>query len=239
MSDTIRLKEKIEVAEGTMAFYFERPTGFHFEAGQFIDLTLINPPETDAEGNTRSFSIASAPYEDHLMIATRMRDTAFKRVLKNLAIGSEIQIEGAFGSLVLHEDSAQPAVFLTGGIGVTPFRSIAFEAARERLTHRLWMFYSNRRPEDAAFLEELTKLQTENSNFRLIPTITNAQDSRKSWNGETGYIDRQMLSKYIGELSSRVYYIAGPPAMVDAMTKLLSVAGLNRAEIRSEEFFGY
>jgi ferredoxin-NADP reductase len=77
-----------------MAFYFERPAGFHFVAGQSMDFTLINPPEADDEGNTRSFSIASAPYEEDLMIATRMRDTAFKRVLKNLAIGSEIQIEG-------------------------------------------------------------------------------------------------------------------------------------------------
>ena len=98
----IRLKGKSEVAEGTMAFYFERPTGFQFKAGQFVDFTLVNPPETDEEGNTRSFSIASAPYEDDLMIATRMRDTAFKRILKTLAAGSEIQMEGPFGGITLN-----------------------------------------------------------------------------------------------------------------------------------------
>src|SRR5438128_6003119 len=128
MSKTTWLKNKTEVARGTMAFYFDRPTGFHFEAGQFVDLTLIKPRETDDEGNTRSFSIASAPYEDDLMIATRLRDTAFKRVLKNFVVGSEIQIDGPFGSLVLHKDSARPAVLLTGGIGITPFRSIAFQS---------------------------------------------------------------------------------------------------------------
>ena len=235
----IRLKGKSEVAEGTMAFYFERPTGFQFKAGQFVDFTLVNPPETDEEGNTRSFSIASAPYEDDLMIATRMRDTAFKRILKTLAAGSEIQMEGPFGGLTLHEDAKRPAVFLTGGIGVTPFRSIALQTTHERSPHLLWMFYSNRRPEDAAFLDELTKLQTEKSNFKLVSTMTNVAESRKHWNGETGYIDKQMLSKYINELSGPIYYIAGPPAMVDGMTKLLSDAGVKATDIRSEEFFGY
>ena len=235
----IRLKGKSEVAEGTMAFYFERPTGFQFKAGQFVDFTLVNPPETDEEGNTRSFSIASAPYEDDLMIATRMRDTAFKRILKTLAAGSEIQMEGPFGGLTLHEDAKRPAVFLTGGIGVTPFRSIALQTTHERSPHLLWMFYSNRRPEDAAFLDELTKLQTEKSNFKLVSTMTNVAESRKHWNGETGYIDKQMLSKYIDELSGPIYYIAGPPAMVDGMTKLLSESGVKATDIRSEEFFGY
>ena len=235
----IRLKGKSEVAEGTMAFYFERPTGFQFQAGQFLDFTLVNPPETDEEGNTRSFSIASAPYEDDLMIATRMRDTAFKRILKTLAAGSEIQMEGPFGGLTLHEDAKRPAVFLTGGIGVTPFRSIALQTTHEKSPHLLWMFYSNRRPEDAAFLDELTKLQTEKSNFKLVSTMTNVAESRKHWNGETGYIDKQMLSKYIDELSGPIYYVAGPPAMVDGMTKLLSESGVKATDIRSEEFFGY
>jgi len=239
MSILTRLKKRTEVAEGTMAFYFERPTGFDFVAGQFMDLTLINPPETDDEGNTRSFSIASAPYEDDLMIATRMRSTAFKRVLKNLAFGSEIQIEGPFGNLVLDKDSARPAVFLTGGIGITPFRSIVLQSTKERSPHHLSMFYSNRRPEDAAFLDELIKLQIENRNFRLVTTMTNAADSRLPWEGERGFVDKQMLSKYLGELAGHIYYIAGPPAMVNAMTKLLSDAGLKAAEIRSEEFIGY
>ena len=70
------LLRKEEIAEGTMAFHFEKPAGFTFKAGQFGDFTLINPVETDTEGNTRGFSLASAPYEGDLMFATRMRDTA-------------------------------------------------------------------------------------------------------------------------------------------------------------------
>ena len=76
-----KLLNRVEVAQDTMAFHFEKPAGFDFKPGQSADLTLMNPPETDSEGNTRTFSIASAPFEDHLMFATRMRDTAFKRSL--------------------------------------------------------------------------------------------------------------------------------------------------------------
>src|SRR2546425_38719 len=79
-----KLLNRVEVAEGTMAFHFEKPARFDFKPGQSADLTLSSPPETDAEGNTRTFSIASPPFENHLMFTTRMRDTAFKRSLKKV-----------------------------------------------------------------------------------------------------------------------------------------------------------
>ena len=113
------------VADGTMAFYFSRPPGFRHEAGQSLLLTLVDPPETDGEGNSRTFTIASAPHESELMIATRMRDTAFKRVLKTAPLGTTVSIDGPNGEMVLHEDVTRPAVFLAGGIGITPFLSIA------------------------------------------------------------------------------------------------------------------
>lgn len=130
----------------------ERLPGWTFKAGQSIDMTLIDPPESDSEGNTRAFSIASAPQEDTLMVATRMRDTAFKRTLKGLPLGSTVKIEGPFGNLTLQNNAAKTAVLLAGGIGITPFRSIVFRAAREKLSHRIFLFFSNRRPEDVAAL---------------------------------------------------------------------------------------
>jgi len=107
------LRRKEEIANGTMAFHFEKPGGFAFKAGQFGDFTLINPVETDAEGNTRGFSLASAPYEVTLMFATRMRDTAFKRVLRTMKIGTEVSLDAPYGSFTLHNNPRIPAVFLT------------------------------------------------------------------------------------------------------------------------------
>src|SRR5579859_5123634 len=101
MITNVKLIKKEEVAQGTTAFYFEKPEGFVFKPGQFADFTLLNPSETDEEGNIRGFSLAHAPYEEDLMIATRMRDTAFKRVLKNLPLGTELKLDAPYGSFVL------------------------------------------------------------------------------------------------------------------------------------------
>src|SRR4026207_563541 len=99
-----RLQRREEIADRTMAFHFEKPVGFAFKAGQFGDFTLINPVATDAEGNTRGFSLASAPYEGDLMFATRMRDTAFKRVVKTMNIGTEVSLDAPYGSFTLHNN---------------------------------------------------------------------------------------------------------------------------------------
>lgn len=236
---TTRLLGGREVAERTMAFRFEKPAGWIFKAGQFVDMTLINPPETDAEGDTRSFSIASAPFEEILMIATRLRDTAFKRTLRTMPRGTEVRIEGPLGNLTLHNTPARPAVFASGGIGITPIRSILWNAARQKLPHRIFLFYSNRRPEDAPFLQELDALQRENPNYSLVATMTKVEESRHPWHGETGYVTREMLSKYLTGVVSAIYYITGPAAMVTGLRAVLNSAGVNDDDIRTEEFTGY
>lgn len=222
-----------------MAFHFQKPAGFDFTAGQFADLTLLDPPETDAEGNTRTFSMASAPFEGELLFATRMRDTAFKRVLGSAPLGTPVAIEGPMGSFTLHKNSAKPAVFLAGGIGITPFRSIARQAAKEQLPHRLFLFYSNRRPEDATFLAELVDLARVNHNYCVIPTMAEMEKSRRTWDRETGFINKEMLARYLPGLQGLIYYIAGPPAMVTAMRDMLAGAGVDDDDVRTEEFAGY
>jgi ferredoxin-NADP reductase len=107
-------------------------------------MTLLDPSEMDAEGNVRSFSIASAPHEDTPMVATRMRDTAFKRVLNTMPLSSAVKIEGPSGSLTRHNNVKRTAVFLAGGIGITPFRSIVFRAAKEKLPHRIFLCICSR-----------------------------------------------------------------------------------------------
>lgn len=234
-----RLARRETVAEGTMAFHFERPAGFAHEAGQNMLVTLIDPPETDAEGPSRTFTIASAPHEPELMIATRMRDTAFKRVLGSAPLGLKVRIDGPNGVMVLHEEVARPAVFLAGGIGITPFLAMARHAVHKKLPHRIVLFYSNRRPEDAAFLDELRGLEERNPNYRLIATMAEPEKSSQPWKGETGFIRRDMLERHLPNLLVPVYYFAGPPAMTMAMHSMLENFGVAEADTRSEEFYGY
>ena len=227
------------VAEGTIAFHFLKPPGFRFKAGQSMKVTLINPPDTDGKGSSRTFSIVSAPFEDSLVIATRMRDTAFKRVLRAMPARAKLQLNGPAGQFTLDDGGTGPAVFLSGGIGITPFVSMLRQAAHDRLPRKLTLFYSNRRPEDAAFLGELQQLQTRNPNYRFIGTMTNMEKSLQPWNGDKGFIDKTMLARSIDDISAPVYYIAGPPAMVDAMQTMLVGAGVKAEEIRTDEFYGY
>ena len=229
----ITLRRRQTVAEGTVAFYFDKPAGFTHEAGQNAMFTLINPAEDDASGPTRPFTIASAPHEPELMIATRMRASAFKRTLAAASLGTKVEMEGPAGVMVLHEDAARPAVFLAGGIGITPFLAMARDAAKRRLPHRLVLFYSNRRPRDAAFLSELERLQ--GPNFKLIATMTDVPD----WPGEKRRISRELLAAHLPDLREPVYYFAGPPDMTMAVQGMLKDLGVSEDDMRSEEFYGY
>ena len=236
---TTQVTKAETIAEGTMAFHFAKPADFEFHAGQYLDLTLIDPPESDAEGNIRGFSIASPPFGDDLMIATRMRDTAFKRVLAKEGTHLKIKMEGPGGSFVLHKNLQKPAVFLAGGIGITPFFSIIQQATHEKSPQQLYLFFSNRRPEDAPFLEALQKITEQNPNFHLIATMTKMEKSHRAWEGEKGVVNEEMLRKYIPSLHGPIFYVAGPPAMVAAMRRMLSAAGVDEDDIRTEEFSGY
>ncbi len=235
----VRLGERREIADRTIARRLEKPPDFVFKPGQFIELTLLNPPETDSEGNSRAFSIASAPREDFLLVATRLRDSAFKRVLSHASPSTQAKIDGPFGDLRLHNDSSRAAVMLCGGIGITPFRSIVLNAAQNRLPHHIFLFYSNRRPEDAPFLEELQALEKQNPNFKLIACMTEMEKSRWRWDGEKENIDRKMLKKYLGEFPSAIYYVTGPPGFVAGMRAILADFGVDEDDVRAEEFGGY
>jgi ferredoxin-NADP reductase len=197
---TVPLTRREAIAEGTMAFHFAKPADFQFRAGQSMDLTLLNPPETDAEGNTRAFSIASAPFDKDLTIATRMRDTAFKRMLRKASPGLQVKIDHPGGSFVLHHNSEKSAVFLAGGIGITPFLSIIRQAGHDKSPHHMYLFYSNRRPEDAAFLDLLSEATERNPNFHLIATMTEMDKSHREWKGETGFINKDMVTKHLPSL---------------------------------------
>ena len=217
MKFTTKLIKSEDIAHGTMAFYFAKPAGWQFKAGQYNKITLLNPSETDGEGNSRDFSISSAPCEEHLMIASRMRDTAFKRVLTNMKPGGEIEMDGPMGSFTLHNDTAKPAVYLMGGIGVTPARSMLVQAAHDKLPHKLFLFYSNHTADDAAWLAELKNLEQQNPNYKFIPTMTDLPPGDTSWTGETGYIDAAMLKRHLADIMKPIYYISGPPMMVTAI----------------------
>jgi ferredoxin-NADP reductase len=230
---------RTEVAEGTMAFQFEKPKNFVFKAGQYIDLTLLGSHAGSSNELTHTFSIASSPFDEELLVTTRMRETVFKQALSVLPIGTGARIEGPMGSFSLHNNTSRLAVFLAGGIGIAPFLSMVSYATAGKCRHPIILFYANRYLEDAAFIDALWKLERANPQFRFVPTLTRIANNNGAWSGKTGYISAEMLFTQIGILLGPIYYVAGPPTMVAATRRTLAEVGIDEDDIRTEEFAGY
>lgn len=231
-----RLIARQEVADRTFAFHFEKPADFVFKPGQAIDLAL---PSSGNDKLVHAFSLVAAPFEEELVIATRMRDSHYKQTLANLSIGTSVMLDGPFGSLTLSPTSKRPAVLVAGGIGITPFMSMVRQAGRDQSTRSLTLLYSNRRPEDTAFLAELQALAAHHSHFHLLATMTDMASSSEHWDGATGPIDAEKISTSMQGLDNPIVYLAGPPPMVEAMRNALADAGVEEDDIRDEGFFGY
>jgi ferredoxin-NADP reductase len=230
---------RTDVAEGTMAFQFEKPHDFVYKAGQYIDLTISDSQNGSPNGLTHTLSIASSPFDKDLLVTTRIRNTVFKQALSILPIGSGVKIEGPMGSFSLHNNTARPAVFLAGGIGIAPFLSMLSYATGKKLRHPIVLFYANRYLEDAAFMDPLWKLERANPRFRFVPTLTRTDKNYRGWKGETGHINSEMLVAQVGTVRGPIYYIAGPPTMVAATRQTLCEVGVDEDDIRTEEFAGY
>jgi ferredoxin-NADP reductase len=224
-------------AAGTVAWRMTRPPGFTFRAGQNVELSLASSPP--GKPVSRTLSLASAPCDDELLVAARIGPSPFKAALASLRPGVAARIEGPHGSLVLHRSPGRDAVFIAGGIGITPFRSMLRQAAHERDPRRFTLVYSNPRPESAAFLGELQDLARTYTQFRLVPTMTRLAPGERSWAGERRAIGAALVRDASASLAAPIFYLAGPPAMVAAIRAALEAAGIDDDDVRGEEFFGY
>jgi ferredoxin-NADP reductase/nitrite reductase/ring-hydroxylating ferredoxin subunit len=232
-----------EQVKGTDMMNFKLSRGgLDFKPGQFAFFKLDGVSD-DPKGPIRHFSIASSPTEqDYLMISTRIRESPYKQRLAALENGTTIQTWGPQGEFVLQED--KPAVFLSGGIGVTPFRSMVKYATDKKLPTKIVMFDSNRNEQNILYKEEFDRWAEQNKNFQAIYTITDEEknESSKEWQGERGRINKEMVEKYLNKerLDTSMFYICGPPGMLNAMQDLLKKdLNIPKERIKVEEFTGY
>ncbi len=221
-----------EVASSTLAYYFERPASFQFSPGQFVELALKDAAPADPY---RTFSIASSPAEPDLMIATRNRASQFKQALKILSTGTDVQVDGPYGKLHVVPDTSLQHVFIAGGIGITPFRSMLLDLGAKADAGRVTLFYSNKDVASAAFLPELEELSRAVPSFRLITTFSASGAEAR---GEKGRVDEAMIGRYLDPSTAR-FYVSGPSAMVTSMKTMLAAMGVPADRVQSEAFAGY
>jgi ferredoxin-NADP reductase len=233
-----RLVGRSIIALRTLAFEVDPAERFEFKAGQTCDVIIPHPACTDDLGGTRTFSIASAPGVAPLLFATRLTDSAFKRTLAEAPLGSALELDGPYGSFTLHHNAARPAIFLAGGIGITPFHSMIADATRRKLPHRITLLYSNTSASSSPFLDDLETWARENPNFHLAATITKGVPG-EPWSFETGRIDAAFVKAHVDEPAAAVFYIAGPAGFVGAMGRVATEIGADPDSVRSEEFPGY
>ena len=216
----------------------------NYTAGQFAYFD-IGEVYNDPKGPIRHFTIASSPTEDFIMISTRIRNTPYKKRLASLEDEAKVKVRGPEGKFVLHEDCSKPAIFLSGGIGVTPFRSMIKNATDRQLPVKIVMFDSNRNEQNILYKNEFDEWITTNQNLKIIYTVTGDEPSllpADEWEGEHGRIDKSMLDKYLTkeELDNSIYYTCGPPGMINAMQNLLQKElQIPKDRIKIEEFTGY
>lgn len=236
---SLTFKNKVQVADGTWSFIFEKPADFVFEAGQYVALVLPRLVAPDKRGPVRSLSICSAPSEADLVFSVRITDSGFKQTLMALEPGEIAQATKPIGHFTLaHAADGKRIVFLAGGIGVTPIRSILVESANANLDRPFSFFYSNRMMKDAAFHEELKALVL--PNYQYVTTFSQETLPCTGTNEERGYICEDMLRKYLSaeEIADSWYYLVGAPAFIEAMEKMLVEMGVAKERFVNDPFTG-
>jgi ferredoxin-NADP reductase len=234
-----KIKEKREVAKGTLMVVFDLlGEEVEFRPGQYFWVTLLDPPYDDDKGPRRHISVVTSPNERGVLgLCTRLRDSAFKRSLAELPVGTDVDVEPPKGNFLFPEEIDTPYVFIAGGIGITVFRCmLRYYIAEEGLPYRITLVYSNRDRESTPFLDELTQLEQEHPNFRLVITMT----EDPGWDGETQRIDADFLRDHLtDDLNSFRYLVAGPPEMVEAMVEALQQASVPEERVQAGRFSGY
>jgi ferredoxin-NADP reductase len=233
------IKEKREVAKGTLMVTFDLGgEKVDWTPGEYFWVELLDPPYEDEKGPRRHITVVTSPTEGGALgLATRLRDSAFKRSLVEMPEGSAVDVEQPKGSFLLPEDTSKDYVFLAGGIGITPFRSMLRYIADKGLDeYTITLVYSNRDKESTAFFDELQELAGRVPGLSVVLTM----DEDPSWDGESRRIGPEMLQDVLGgDLKSFHFMIAGPPPMAKSVEASLLEAGLPEDQVQSDSFSGY
>jgi ferredoxin-NADP reductase len=214
-----------------MSFRFARPEGYEFRAGQWF---LVTIPAGDGT-LTHHFTHSSAPGEPHLEFTTRLTGSAFKRTMEEMAPGTAVTLEGPFGGFVL-DDEVDRAVFLTGGIGITPVRSILRDLADRGDDRPVTVFYGNESEATITFREELASLEEDLPQLRQHHVLSRPSPG---WPGRQGHLRREVLEQELEDPQAWHYFLCGPPGMVRAMREMLGEMDVPRMRVTLENFDGY
>ncbi len=210
---------------------FRKPDEFDYLPGQWVFVTLGHKDEP----KTKPLSLSSSPTEDFLEVTKELTGQEFSNALAALQVGDKALIKGPYGNFTSHGEYDKVCM-LSGGIGITPLRSMIRYSTDKEVRASIILLYSNRYENNIPFEDDFNEMQRQNTNLKVMITITKPGPG---WKGLTGRMNREMIEKQVPDYSERVFYTSGPMPMVDAMRAILTDMGLPDTQIKQEYFYGY
>lgn len=230
------LLEKIPRSEDTTSYRFSRPPEYEFQAGQWFTISIPSPNGT----LEHHFSHADSPTESFVELTTRLTGSEFKNALDSLPLGAKVEIEGPYGRFVFGYGTPK-LTFLTGGIGVTPVRSmlryLTDTSGAGRIDgQEIIVFYGSMTEGGIVYKEEFDEFEKTIAGLRVVHVITNPSES---WRGYGGFITADIIRAELADPESWTYYVVGPPPMITAMQKIMGQLEIPASQTVVESFAGY
>jgi len=228
--------DTVQRTHNIKSFRFRIKGDVDFKPGQFFFVTI----KIDGTERTKHFSFSNSPTEKgYVEFTKRITESEFSKALNGLKIGDWAKLKMPYGSFTF-EGEYEKIAFLSGGIGITPIRSICKFATDSTLPTDMVLLYGNNREEDIIFRQDLDNMQSVNKNLRIVYTLTSPDIDRKTWKGRTGYIDDTVIKEEIPDYIERTFYICGPPKMVESLINILkSKLRIQKDKTKIENFVGY
>lgn len=234
----LRLVRKVQLSPDVYDFIFAPSRKLAFKPGQYMEWTLGHP-DPDTRGNRRYFTLASAPTEENLRLGVKFypESSSFKQAMLGMDGDAEIVAAHPAGDFVLPRNPKTRCVFIAGGIGITPFRSMLKYLLDRHEARPIVLFYANRTVNDFVYVDVLERAQRE-LGIRTLYTVMDRHNLPASWQGRVGYITADAIRKEVPDYAHCVYYISGPLRMIESFQHTLNELHVPQSQIKTDYFAG-
>ncbi len=235
----LKLKEKVLIAPDTYDFVFPLKEKINIVPGQFMEWTFAHN-HVDSRGNRRYFTLASSPTEDTVRIGVKFykQASSYKKAMLAANESTAITASQLAGDFTLSKNPQEKYVFIAGGIGITPFRSILKYLIDTNQPRDIVLFYSNKLQSEIVYADVLNEAASK-IGTRIICTLTDTSSIRPEWRGAVGRISAELIQKTIPDFAERTFYISGPHTLVTSFETVLNSIHIHKDKIKVDFFPGF
>ncbi len=233
------IKQKLRITPDTVDFIFNPGRRLAYQPGQYMEWTLPHE-DIDNRGNRRYFTLASSPTEEDIRIGIKFyeRSSSYKDAMLDLVPDTPIVASQLAGDFVLPKDSVQKLVFIAGGIGITPFRSMVKYLLDTKQSRSITLLYSARTQKDFAYKDIFEQARIV-MGLNVIYAVTDENITNHDKSTHLGRINANLIKRAVPDYKNSLFYISGTSAMVKAMRSILTKIGVPGRQIKVDYFSGY